>query len=77
MVPAIDKAHFTDMIGFSVYAYEGIGLILPVKDIVEKPEDYHKIVSFVILTCSIVYISFGYFCIAAWEENITTPLITD
>lgn len=34
IVPIIDKVHYTDAIGFSVYAFEGIGLILPVKEIV-------------------------------------------
>lgn len=73
----MDMKTYTDAIGFSVYAFEGIGLILPVREIVENDKDYRKIVSAVILTCAILYIGFGYFCIIAWEEGINTPLITD
>jgi solute carrier family 36 (proton-coupled amino acid transporter) len=32
-VPFINTATFTDAIGFSVYAFEGIGMILPVQEI--------------------------------------------
>jgi len=77
IVPVIDTTTYTDAIGFSVYAYEGIGLILPVREIVQNDKDYRKIVQAVILTCAILYISFGYFCIIAWEEDINSPLITD
>ena len=44
MVPIIDTKHYTDAIGFSVYAFEGIGLILPVREIVQNPDSYRNIV---------------------------------
>ena len=77
MVPFVDKVHYTDSIGFAVYSFEGIGLILPIREITEKPEDYKKIVAAVIFTCCAVYIVFGYFCVCAWERGIDSALITD
>ena len=57
---------YTAAIGFSAYAFEGIGLILPVQDIVEKKESYKTIVYTVICSCCTLYVSFGCFCVMAW-----------
>jgi proton-coupled amino acid transporter len=76
-VPFINEKTFTDAIGFSVYAFEGIGMILPVQDITKNPDGYKSIVIAVILTVCTVYVTFGYFCVNAWGDQMTTPLITD
>ena len=44
IVPIIDTKTYTDAIGFSVYAFEGIGLILPVREIVQNEASYRNIV---------------------------------
>ena len=75
-VPFINTQTYADAIGFSVYCFEGIGVILPVQDITAKPESYKWIVWGVILTTAVVYIAFGQFCVFAWGQNITV-LITD
>ena len=76
-MPFINTQTFTDAIGFSVYAFEGIGMILPVQEITANPAGYKSIVIGVILTVCTVYVSFGYFCVVAWGQEMTTPLITD
>jgi proton-coupled amino acid transporter len=73
----IDPVSFTDAIGFSVYSYEGIGVILPVGQLCAHPEDYKKIVMMVIVTVAVLYISFGMICTIAWGNEIQTPMITD
>ena len=60
-----------------MYAYEGIGLIMPVRDVAKYPETYWKVVYAVILTVLLTYICFGQFCVFAWGADMTTPLITD
>jgi proton-coupled amino acid transporter len=35
-VPFLNEKSYTDAIGFSVYAFEGIGMILPVQDITKN-----------------------------------------
>jgi proton-coupled amino acid transporter len=62
-IPFINTKTYTDAIGFSVYAFEGIGMILPVQDITVNPDGYKSIVIAVIITVCTVYVSFGYFCI--------------
>jgi len=76
-VSKLNKTSWSDAIGFSVYAYEGIGIILPVGDVTKNPETYPKIVVVVIITICIIFVSFGQFCVMAWGEELTTPLITD
>uniref|UniRef100_A0A7S3G106 Amino acid transporter transmembrane domain-containing protein n=1 Tax=Strombidium rassoulzadegani TaxID=1082188 RepID=A0A7S3G106_9SPIT len=75
-VDFINSQTYADAIGFSVYCFEGIGVILPVQDITANPDQYKQIVWAVILTTAIVYIAFGQFCVYAWGDDIKV-LITD
>jgi proton-coupled amino acid transporter len=76
-ITAINPVSWSDAIGFSVYAYEGIGVILPVKEVTAVPEQYTKIVVGVIITICILFVSFGQFTVTAWGDELKTPLITD
>lgn len=60
-----------------MYAFEGIGLILPVRDVTAYPERYNYVVYAVIWTCLIMFITFGIFTVSAWGDELRTPLITD
>lgn len=61
----------------AVYAFEGIGLVIPVYDITENKKIYPKIVIACIGTCCSVFIIFSIFCITAWGKDLDTPLVTD
>lgn len=73
----INPVSFTDAIGFSVYSYEGIGVILPVGQLCAHPESFENIVYLVIATVAIVYTIFGLICTISWGDEIRTPIITD
>lgn len=64
-------------IGYSVYAFEGIGLILPVAEVTAKPEEYKKVVYTVFFVCAFLNIFFGIYCCWAWGDELDMPLITD
>ncbi|CDW90768.1 UNKNOWN [Stylonychia lemnae] len=64
------------MIGSSVYSYEGIGVILPLLEVTEKPELYPKILFYVLLTVMLLYVGFGEFCLFVYGDLISNPLIT-
>ena len=67
-----------DAIGFSVYAFEGIGVILPIMEVTEKPEIYMKILTVTCLAIALMYIGFSEFCIFSYgASTLTRPLITD
>lgn len=69
---------FPDAIGFSVYAYEGIGIILPIQDITANKEQYLSILTYVLCFIFILYIAFSEFCIFSYGEASVSsdPLIT-
>lgn len=78
-LPFFNGALWPNSIGFAVYAFEGIGVILPIQDITENKEQYFTIVcaTFGLITC--VYILFAEYCLFAWynEFRDESPLITD
>jgi proton-coupled amino acid transporter len=45
-----------------VFAYEGIGIILPVMEMTAEPENYFKVVFAVITTVLVVCLTFGELC---------------
>ena len=65
------------MIGSAVYSYEGIGVVLPLMEVTQKPEIYNKILFYVLLTVMLLYVSFGEYCLFIYGELLKTPLITD
>jgi proton-coupled amino acid transporter len=62
--------------GFSIYSFEGIGIILPVQDVTKHPESYFRIVAAVILFVGFLYIFFGLYCTYVWQTDLS-PIITD
>jgi len=87
----VDKTHlfnsvsYNDAVGFSVYAYEGFGVILPVYDITKNKEQYPTIVKAVIGTIAltyitygwIVYLGFGHEALLKEENSYSTNFIPD
>ena len=73
----INPVTWSEAIGFSVYLFEGINLVLPVKQVTKSQEDYPKINIYVIATQVIILPLYGLFCILAWGNALKTPLITD
>ena len=76
-VPFFNSVSYSDSIGFSVYAFEGVGIIMPVQDIARNPRSFRIILLFVIIAVAILYGVFGLFCIISWGDQIKTALITD
>lgn len=77
-IKAINWELFPDAIGFAAYAYEGIGVIIPIQDITEDKENYFKILTYVLLFIGTMYIAFSEFCIFAfgYDSIEASPLIT-
>ena len=64
------------MIGSAVYSYEGIGVVIPLLEVTEKPEQFPKILLFVLMTVMILYTGFGEFNYCAYGGQLEDPLIT-
>ena len=73
-----------DAIGFAVYAFEGIGVILPIMEVTEDKENYFKILTAVVVFICILYITFSEFTLFAYggytpsnPDGLNQPLIID
>ena len=75
-VAPINNDTWLNMIGFAVYSYEGIGIVLPIMDCTSKPEHYPKIFIAVITTVMLLYVFFGEFCLFTYGSGLKLPLIT-
>lgn len=76
-IDALNTATWLNMIGSAVYSYEGIGVVLPLLEVTEKPELYPKILFYVLLTVMLLYVGFGEFCLFVWGHLVEKPLITE
>ena len=65
-------------IGFSVYTYEGIGVIIPIKEVTACEKDYFKLLCITVGLIATVYVIFGEVTLLAWGStpNFDLPLIT-
>jgi proton-coupled amino acid transporter len=63
---ALNTQTWPDAIGFSVYAFEGIGVILPIMEVTVNKEEYFKILSMVVFAICLLYISFSEFTLFAY-----------
>lgn len=67
---------FTQAIGFSVFAFEGIGICIPVYEIAEDKEGFLKVLYLVFITVCSLYVAFGLMCVEAFGHDLSSPLIT-
>lgn len=58
------------MIGFSIFSFEGIGVVLPILDVTAKPEHYPKVIIAVLSTVMITYVGFGQFCLFTYGDKL-------
>jgi len=67
---AINSVGWAGGFGFSIYSFEGIGIILPVGEITANKDGYFKVAAGVImLTCGL-YLGFGIFCALVWGSDL-------
>ena len=74
----LNTSLWSNAIGFSIYAFEGIGVILPILDVTARPDIYMRTL---VITCCFIaccYVFFSEFCVFSFgADNLTKPLITE
>jgi proton-coupled amino acid transporter len=66
------------MFGSAIFAFEGVGIVLPVAEVTKNPEQFSKILTAVLITTVVIYTSFGEFCYAVWGDDLEgKALITE
>ena len=64
-------------LGFAIYSFEGIGIVMPVMHACEKPEQFYTIFVCAIATLTVIMIAFSELCYFTWGSNLTEPIITE
>jgi proton-coupled amino acid transporter len=65
------------VIGSAIYSYEGIGVVLPILEVTEKPKEFPKVLLAVLLTVLFLLTGFGEFCLFVYGDELKgKPLIT-
>lgn len=76
-IKPINNKLFINMIGFAVFAYEGVGVVIPIMDITEDEEKYPKILFYCITSVLSLYIVFGLMCYFSYGSHLLiSPIIT-
>ena len=70
--------HYMIFIGVSAYAFEGMSIIMPIKDTWQNKKNYFKILFAVMVTLLFVFLVFGLLNYAVYGEQalIDSPLVT-
>ena len=58
--------YWADAIGFSVYTYEGIGVVLPIREVTADKSQYFKLLCITVTLIALLYVAFGEFTLVAW-----------
>ena len=75
-VVAFNKSTWLTMIGSAVFSFEGIGVVIPILEVTEKPEVFPKLLFFVVCTVMVLYTGFGTFNYFVYGDLLVDPLIT-
>ena len=70
---------WADAIGFSVYTYEGIGVVLPIREVTADKGNYYKLLCITVTLIAFLYILLGEYTVIAWGDKPSfkeKPLIT-
>lgn len=62
-------------IGVAIFAFEGIGLIIPVQQSMRHPEDFPKVLFAVLCVCCCLFIGVGALCYITYGEKVQTVVI--
>ena len=75
-MPAYNPAGFWATVGFAIYSYEGIGIVMPVLAKAREPENFTRILVYAIATLSILFVCFGEITVLAFGSNLNEPFVT-
>ena len=65
------------MVGFSCYAYEGIGVVMPIMQATSVPEKFGTLLFAALGTLTVVYIAFAEICYTTLGKRMTHNFITE
>ncbi|CDK24334.1 unnamed protein product [Kuraishia capsulata CBS 1993] len=74
-VQRFNRDSWSLFIGVAIFAFEGIGLIIPVEQSMKHPEQFPKVLLAVICVCSSLFICIGTLCYSSYGSKVQTVII--
>jgi len=72
-----NQSEYWGMVGFSCYAFEGIGVVMPIMNACDCPEKFDKLLMYALLTLAAVYILFSDWTYMVMGSTISHTFITE
>lgn len=72
----INDSKFMNIIGFAIYAYEGIGVVIPVMEITEDKNKFGTVLIACTTSVFVLYLTFGEVCYFVFGPLLNAPIIT-
>jgi proton-coupled amino acid transporter len=69
--------NFSLAIGFSIFNFEGIGVVMPIMKRTQEPKKFKRQLILALATIIILYIIFGEICYFTYGNNLDTQIITE
>ncbi|MCJ1307916.1 neutral amino acid transporter [Agyrium rufum] len=66
---------WTLFIGTAIFTFEGIGLIIPIQEAMKKPTKFPKVLAFVMVLITVIFMSMGALSYAAYGSSTQTVII--
>ncbi|ORX40275.1 transmembrane amino acid transporter protein-domain-containing protein [Kockovaella imperatae] len=76
-VVLFNSQSFPLLIGTAVFAFEGIGLVIPITESMREPHKFPKILSGVMFVVAVLFAGFGFLGYAAYGSDINTVVIVN
>lgn len=70
-----NSSRWTMFIGTAIFAFEGIGLIIPVQDSMKHPEKFPLVLGLVIMTATVLFILIGTVGYMAYGSSVETVIL--
>lgn len=74
-VKLFNPKDWTLFIGTAIFTFEGIGLIIPIQESMKKPKAFPKVLGGVMIGITLVFVSMGALCYAAYGSKVKTVVI--
>jgi proton-coupled amino acid transporter len=76
-VQLFNPQHYTLTIGSAIFAFEGIGLVLPIQSSMEKPQHFEKLLYLVMFIITIIFTSVGVLCYMTFGSETQIEIISN
>ncbi|KAF5096930.1 hypothetical protein D0Z00_002590 [Geotrichum galactomycetum] len=74
-VKLFNPKDWTLFIGTAIFTFEGIGLIIPIQESMKKPKQFGPVLAGVMIGITLIFVSMGALCYAAYGSNVKTVVI--